>query len=184
MINGSKPGDVVVWWMDLGAPTAERATHWCVCLDSAERARAARCRFHEDRHTYIAAHWLLRTALASVGGRPATEWRFVVEKLGKPRIDPVAGLPASGAVRLRVAADHHGGHRRYRSDWAHRDGTRQQTSMFLGRARTAAGTASLTRISLNPYLTVVEACAVLARPSNTGSWRFPVRSGHAITVDA
>jgi 4'-phosphopantetheinyl transferase len=93
MINGSKPGDVVVWWMDLGSPPAERATHWCVCLDSAERTRATRFRFHEDRHTYIVAHWLLRTALASVGGRPATEWRFVVEKLGKPRIDPVAGLP-------------------------------------------------------------------------------------------
>jgi 4'-phosphopantetheinyl transferase len=93
MINASKPGDVVVWWMELGSPPAERAAQWCVCLDSVERARAARFRFQEDRHTYLAAHWLLRMALASVGGRPATEWRFVVEKLGKPCIDPAADLP-------------------------------------------------------------------------------------------
>ncbi|HMA75088.1 MAG TPA: 4'-phosphopantetheinyl transferase superfamily protein [Xanthobacteraceae bacterium] len=56
-------------------------------------ARSARFRFEEDRLSYIAAHWLLRTALSSIAGAPATGWRFTAEKLGKPRIVLEAGLP-------------------------------------------------------------------------------------------
>jgi 4'-phosphopantetheinyl transferase len=66
---------------------------WAACLDAAERGRAAKFCFQEDRLTYIAAHWLVRNALASVGGRPAADWRFVLEKLGKPRVDPAYGPP-------------------------------------------------------------------------------------------
>jgi 4'-phosphopantetheinyl transferase len=93
MLDDSKLGNIAVWWMDVGSSPAEMTTPWSVCLDAAERARAARFRFQEDRLTYIAAHWLLRTALASVTDRPAADWRFIVEKQGKPRIDPGDGVP-------------------------------------------------------------------------------------------
>jgi 4'-phosphopantetheinyl transferase len=92
-LNAMKPGDVVVWWMDVASPSPETTRRWSECLDSAEGERAAKFHFQEDRDTYMAAHWLLRMALASVGGRPARDWRFVIERLGKPRIDSVVGLP-------------------------------------------------------------------------------------------
>jgi 4'-phosphopantetheinyl transferase len=79
--------------MELGSASADTVAQWSVCLDSGERARSTRFRYQEDRTAYIAAHALLRTALSSIADRPPTEWRFVAEKLGKPRIDPEAGLP-------------------------------------------------------------------------------------------
>jgi 4'-phosphopantetheinyl transferase len=93
MSYGLKSGEVAVWWMKLDAPPPEVIARWCSCLDKSERAQAERFHFREDRDTYIAAHWLVRTALASVGGLPAADWRFVVEKLGKPGIDPALGQP-------------------------------------------------------------------------------------------
>ena len=35
----------------------------------------------------------VRSALAVVGELPAAEWRFVIDKGGKPRIDPCHGRP-------------------------------------------------------------------------------------------
>jgi 4'-phosphopantetheinyl transferase len=93
MVCASNPGEVAVWWMGLGSPSAAVIAQWRVCLNAAEQAHADRFRFQEDRWTYIAAHWLIRTALASIGGLPPADWRFVVEKLGKPRIDPTLGRP-------------------------------------------------------------------------------------------
>jgi 4'-phosphopantetheinyl transferase len=93
MTDGLRCLDVKIWWMELGSLSAETAAQWYVCLDSTERARSSRFRLLEDRLTYIAAHWLLRTALSAISGNSSTDWRFVVEKHGKPRIDPQAGLP-------------------------------------------------------------------------------------------
>jgi 4'-phosphopantetheinyl transferase len=90
---GVKSGEVRVWWMKLDAPPAGVVARWRSCLDASEQAQAVRFHFREDRETYIAAHWLIRTALASVGGLPPADWRFVAEKLGKPRIDPSIGPP-------------------------------------------------------------------------------------------
>jgi 4'-phosphopantetheinyl transferase len=56
-----------------------------------ELTKADRFRFDEDRATYIAAHWLLRQALTSVGGLSPEEWRFVAEPNGKPRLDCAPG---------------------------------------------------------------------------------------------
>jgi 4'-phosphopantetheinyl transferase len=93
MNYGLKSGEVAVWWMKLDSPRIEVVTQWRNCLDQSERAQAERFHFREDRETYIAAHWLVRTALASVGGLPPGDWRFVAEHLGKPRIDPAVGRP-------------------------------------------------------------------------------------------
>jgi 4'-phosphopantetheinyl transferase len=86
-------GEVRVWWMDLGLPEDAAIAPWRDCLDAAEQARAARFHFPADRLAYIAAHWLVRQALASVDGLPPADWRFVVEKQGKPVIDPALDRP-------------------------------------------------------------------------------------------
>ncbi len=62
-------------------------------LDDAERARAARFAFHEDRQAYVAAHALLRAALSQQAGGPPRDWRFAATELGKPYlIDPPRDL--------------------------------------------------------------------------------------------
>jgi 4'-phosphopantetheinyl transferase len=88
-----RPGEIAVWWMELSAPSADVMARWRTCLDPAEQAQADRFHFEEDRSTYTAAHWLVRNALAAVGGAPPAAWRFVIERKGKPRVDPAAGLP-------------------------------------------------------------------------------------------
>ena len=93
MINTVKPVNVTIWWMEFDSPSANTVAQWGACLDSVETVRSTRYRFEEDRLSYMAAHWLLRAALASIARRPATSWRFVAEKLGKPAIDPELGLP-------------------------------------------------------------------------------------------
>jgi 4'-phosphopantetheinyl transferase len=79
--------------MECDSPPAAILAQWRACLDTAELAQADRFRFDEDRSAYIAAHWLLRNALASVGGLPPEDWRFVVATQGKPGIDPVLARP-------------------------------------------------------------------------------------------
>jgi 4'-phosphopantetheinyl transferase len=86
-------GEVRVWWMELGSPPEPAIAQWYAGLDPAERAQADRFHFDEDRSTYIAAHWLVRNALASVGGLGPADWHFTVEKHGKPGIDPALGRP-------------------------------------------------------------------------------------------
>jgi 4'-phosphopantetheinyl transferase len=85
--------DVHVWWMASETPAADDLARWRASLDAAECTRADRFHFATDRSTYMAAHWLLRNALASVGGLPAQEWRFVSGRHGKPAIDPALGRP-------------------------------------------------------------------------------------------
>jgi 4'-phosphopantetheinyl transferase len=110
----SRPGEVDIWWMECGSPTAAVLAQWRACLDAAELARADRFYFEEDRSTYIAAHWLLRNALASVGGLPPEAWRFVVGAQGKPGIDQALGRGdiefnlshTRGFVACAVGSDH------------------------------------------------------------------------------
>jgi 4'-phosphopantetheinyl transferase len=96
---GVQPGahlasaDVQVWWMACEDPAADDLTGWRACLDATERAQADRFHFAIDQSTYTAAHWLVRNALASAGGLPAHEWRFVPGQHGKPAIDPALGRP-------------------------------------------------------------------------------------------
>jgi 4'-phosphopantetheinyl transferase len=89
--RGAEPEEIRVWWMECGGPAAGLAAHWRTCLDPMELTKAGRFRFDEDRTTYMAAHWLLRQALTSVGGRSPEAWRFVAEPNGKPRLDGALG---------------------------------------------------------------------------------------------
>jgi 4'-phosphopantetheinyl transferase len=93
MVDASKRARILVWWMEVDAPPATVVADWRSCLDAAEQLQADRFHFDQDRSTYIAAHWLIRNALASVGGLPPTDWRFIAEQYGKPEIDPVLGRP-------------------------------------------------------------------------------------------
>ena len=90
--SGSSQGEIALWWMACGAPPPALAVQWSDCLDPGELAQADRFRFNEDRTTYIAAHWLLRHALASVGHLPPNEWKFVADPKGKPLLDRALGL--------------------------------------------------------------------------------------------
>jgi 4'-phosphopantetheinyl transferase len=60
-------------------------------LDEAERRRADRFHFPEDREAFTAAHALARAMLSEVMGRPSTEWRFVDGEYGRPEIAPSCG---------------------------------------------------------------------------------------------
>jgi 4'-phosphopantetheinyl transferase len=77
--------------MEVDAPAPALLEYWRDPLDAEELARAARFYFDPDRAVYLAAHWLLRTALAEAGTWPAAAWRFVRGAHGKPRLDPACG---------------------------------------------------------------------------------------------
>jgi 4'-phosphopantetheinyl transferase len=96
MVGPLTKGEVRVWWMEVGVPEDTLIAQWRVCLAAAEQAQADRFHFLADQHTYIAAHWLIRQALASVDGLPPADWRFVVEKHGKPVIDSALNRPHLG----------------------------------------------------------------------------------------
>jgi 4'-phosphopantetheinyl transferase len=88
-----EPSEILVWLMEVDAPSPATVASWRSCLDAAERAQADRFYFNQDRFTYAAAHWLVRNALAAAGGLPPACWRFVREKHGKPQVDPALGQP-------------------------------------------------------------------------------------------
>jgi 4'-phosphopantetheinyl transferase len=61
------------------------------CLSRPDRVAARRSiPFRDDRYNYMAAHWLVRTALSSIDGIPPADWRFS-QTPGKPAIDPASG---------------------------------------------------------------------------------------------
>src|SRR4051794_4279939 len=62
-------------------------------LSEAERARHARFRFDDDRHTYLVAHALVRSALAQLAGVEVGALGFVSGEHGRPEISaPAAAL--------------------------------------------------------------------------------------------
>ena len=82
-----RPGHAVVRWVACDvAPD-----FWLAALDAAERERAGRFHFAEDRASFIAAHALGRGMLAQFGGIAAADWRFVTGRFGKPAVDPALG---------------------------------------------------------------------------------------------
>lgn len=91
MTSAPEPSNILVCWMEFDRPPASIVANWRAHLDAAEQAQADRFHFDDDRSAYIAAHWLARNALTSVGGLAPTDWRFVAEQYGKPAIDPALG---------------------------------------------------------------------------------------------
>lgn len=69
-------------------PDPAHVARWYVMLDPEERARADRFRFTPDRHSFIAAHALLRSMLSDATGRATRTWRFVTSAYGKPALAP------------------------------------------------------------------------------------------------
>jgi 4'-phosphopantetheinyl transferase len=78
-------------------------------LDDAERARAARFAFEDDRQAYVAAHALLRVGLSARAGGAPQGWRFAAAAHGKPYLlDPPTDLRfsvthARGMVAVAIA---------------------------------------------------------------------------------
>jgi 4'-phosphopantetheinyl transferase len=99
----------VVRALDVSGVTPEQWTAFAALLDDAERARAARFAFEEDRQSYIAAHALLRAELSRRAGRAPQDWRFAATALGKPfLLEPPRDLRFSlthtrGMVAVAVA---------------------------------------------------------------------------------
>jgi 4'-phosphopantetheinyl transferase len=106
-------GMVVVWWMPVDGIDREAVARWRNSLDLAERARADRFHFAEDRKIYVAAHALNRALLSWAGGLPASAWQFITARFGKPQVDPALGRPrihfslshTRGAVACAVSLD-------------------------------------------------------------------------------
>lgn len=85
--------DVAVRALDISGVAPGQWPALAALLDDAERARAARFAFEEDRHSYIAAHALLRAELSRRAGPAPQEWRFAATALGKPfLLDPPRDL--------------------------------------------------------------------------------------------
>lgn len=85
--------EVAVRALDISGVAPEQWPALAVLLDDAERARAARFAFEEDRHSYIAAHALLRAELSRRASPAPQEWRFAATALGKPfLLDPPRDL--------------------------------------------------------------------------------------------
>ena len=90
---------VRVWTMRVGGLDEGATAPWRDMLDDAERQRAARFVFARNRIEFVAAHALLRAALASAFGVPSQAWRFVAGAHGKPAAW-IGGAPAPLSFNL------------------------------------------------------------------------------------
>jgi 4'-phosphopantetheinyl transferase len=90
---------VRVWTMRVGGLDEGATAPWRDMLDDAERQRAARFVFARNRIEFVAAHALLRAALASAFGVPSQGWRFVAGAHGKP-VAWIGGAPAPLSFNL------------------------------------------------------------------------------------
>ncbi|MGZ3240179.1 MAG: 4'-phosphopantetheinyl transferase family protein [Burkholderiaceae bacterium] len=63
-------------------------------LNQEEQDRYRRFHFDHDRHTYLAAHALVRITLSRYASCEPAQWRFTRGAQGKPEIEAKAGLPA------------------------------------------------------------------------------------------
>jgi len=90
---------VQVWTMRVDQVDQRAAAQWSDLLDDAERQRAARFVFARNRVEFIAAHALLRIALASECGASPEAWDFVAAAHGKPAAW-LGGAPAPLSFNL------------------------------------------------------------------------------------
>ena len=75
---------VQVWTLRVAGLDEAAVAPWLAMLDAGERERAARFVFARHRVLFIAAHALMRAALAELAGQPPAAWRFVADAHGKP----------------------------------------------------------------------------------------------------
>jgi 4'-phosphopantetheinyl transferase len=80
----SSSAEIRVWTMRVDGLDEPAVAAWRAMLDAGERQRAARFIQARNRIEFIAAHALMRAALAQLVRRPAMAWRFVAGAHGKP----------------------------------------------------------------------------------------------------
>ncbi len=81
--------DVHVWTAVPEDVTDTSARDHCASLlSAAETERMERFHFETDRHTYLIAHALVRTALSRYAPVPPTAWEFDIGQYGRPDIRP------------------------------------------------------------------------------------------------
>lgn len=111
---GFSPDLVDVRWIALD--TLDACAHaWLETgLDDRERDVARRFRSDRDRHSYSAAHALVRLMLSQRAPIPPNRWRFMTDAQGKPELVLPAGYPrirtslshTCGLVAAAVTVDH------------------------------------------------------------------------------
>jgi 4'-phosphopantetheinyl transferase len=77
-------------------PAQHLAEQFLPLLNQEEQDRYRRFHFDHDRHTYLAAHTLVRMTLSRYAACSPASWRFIRGPHGKPEIKPAADLPALG----------------------------------------------------------------------------------------
>jgi 4'-phosphopantetheinyl transferase len=108
--------EAAVWILRVDGLDEAAIMPWATVLDETERARAVRFVKQHNRVEYMAAHVLLRQALAAATGRHPTAFRFEAGAHGKPTAwvgDMPAGVHfnlshTKGAVALAIAPFEHG----------------------------------------------------------------------------
>ena len=88
--------DDVHVWTAVPEHVTEPSTvaHCALLLSEAETARMQRFHFYADRHTYLIAHALVRTALSRYDDVEPSAWAFDVNEYGRPDIRPGIGSRA------------------------------------------------------------------------------------------
>jgi 4'-phosphopantetheinyl transferase len=100
---GLPAGDVHVWRVGLDERTV-RVDELAGLLSSAEKERAERFRFPEDRTRYTVAHGALRLVLSRYLRASPRGLEFVVGEHGKPRL---AEPGQSGDLQFNLSDSHH-----------------------------------------------------------------------------
>ena len=91
--------DVYVWLAHLDDPSVDVA--WCCrVLSAAERDRASRFAFVEDRRRYVVSHAALRSVLASSLQVAPEDLQFSTRLDGKPMLTP---LPSGSCVQFNLS---------------------------------------------------------------------------------
>jgi 4'-phosphopantetheinyl transferase len=87
--------EVHVWNAYPGnVPAQHLVEQFLPLLNQEENHRYRRLHFDQDRHTYLAAHALVRIALSRYASYAPTQWEFTRGPHGRPEIKLVTGLPA------------------------------------------------------------------------------------------
>jgi 4'-phosphopantetheinyl transferase len=105
--------DVCVWYRVTGSLGEQAVRNFEATLSADELARCGRFHFNEDRRDFAAAHALLRRTLSLYSALPPREWRFQLNRYGKPATvsDQAVGLTFNlshtrGLVTCAVACGH------------------------------------------------------------------------------
>jgi len=103
-MSGLARDELQVWWLHPQSVPAELEAHYRALLDPDERTMIDRLVFAHDRLLHLAAHALLRVALAAAGPLAAADWRFLRTGGGKPRLVPGQGGPGFNLTHTRDLA--------------------------------------------------------------------------------